>query len=167
MALFHFELHMVAPKPILSCNTQNEKKTLHIPWKHYNFSSLQIDMLLSHTQQNKNKNTSLHIHLLYAPLYSNWKEFPLNPNLCFATNKKWCKNIKCLHYSTSAVKLTIDDKFVYNATNCHNKLKLWQNDYSLFLVQICIFGWRNTTLLSLFLALILKVRCGTLCVHQR
>ncbi len=71
VALFHFELHMVAPKPILSCNAQNEKKTLHVPWTHYNFSSLQIDMLLSHTQQNKNKNTSLHVHLLYAPLYSN------------------------------------------------------------------------------------------------
>ncbi len=69
----HLELHMVAPEPIFSCNTQNEKKTLHIPWTHYNFSCLQIDMLLSHTQQNKNKNASLHIHLLYAPFYSNWK----------------------------------------------------------------------------------------------
>jgi hypothetical protein len=143
------------------------KKTLHIPWTRYNFSSLRIDMLLSHTQQNKNKNPFLHIHLLYVPLYSNWKEPPLNPTLCLATNKKQCKNIKRLYHSTSAIKLTIDDKFVYNATNCHNKLKLWQNDYSLFLVQICIFRLGNTTLLSLFLALILKVKCATLCVHQR
>lgn len=65
------ELQMVAPKPILSCNTQNEKKTLHIPQTHYNLSSLQIDMLLPHTQQNQNQNTSLHVHLLYARLYSN------------------------------------------------------------------------------------------------
>lgn len=50
------------------------------------------------------------------------KSHLLNSNFCLATNNKQCKNIKCLCHSTSIVKLPIDDKFVYNATNCYNKL---------------------------------------------
>jgi len=34
----------------------------------------------------------------------------------------------------------------------------WQNEHSLLLVQKLIFKWKNTALLSLFLALILKVK---------
>ncbi len=40
---------------------------------------------------------------------------------------------------------------------CNSK-KMWQNDYPLFFVLKIIFGWRNLTLLSLFLVLILKVK---------
>jgi len=127
------ELHMVAPKPILSCNIQNEKKTIHIPQTHYNLSSLQIDMLLPHTHKIKIKiRLSMYIYCMLDSIQTK-KSHLLNPNLCLATNKKQCKNIKRLCHSTSAVKLTIDDKFVYNATNCHNKLIL--------LPFYCGYGW--------------------------
>lgn len=69
------------------------------------------------------------------------KNHLLNPNLCLATNKKQCKNIKRLCRSTSAVKLTIDDKFVYNATNCYNKLIL--------LPFYCEYGWGCSYLMDI------------------
>ncbi len=53
-------------------------------------------------------------------------------------------------------------------SKCGNK-QTWQNDYPLFLLQKLIFEWRNITLLSLFSALILKVKWTLvpLCVHER
>ncbi len=48
--------------------------------------------------------------------------------------------------------------------------KMWQNDYPFSYIQKLIFGWRNTTFLSLFSTLILKVKWiffVPLYVHER